>query len=81
MTTLCYIDRLLGYYKSIVEQSGKPDIKRRYRVIMALYVDDKKKTISQIMMEEQLKSRAVYNDINKAVIDLKNITQRRTPLK
>ncbi len=67
MIILEHIDKMLGFYKISCEQSGKSEELRRYRVIMAMYIDDKKKTAEEIAEEEFIDVRTVYKDIKAAV--------------
>lgn len=64
---LQHIDEMLRYYKAICEQSGKPEEMRRYRVIMAMYIDDERTTAQQIAEKENVENRTIYKDITNAV--------------
>lgn len=64
---LKHVDEMLRYYKIACEQSGKDEDVRRYRVIMAMYIDDPKMTAQQIAEKESIESRTVYKDITNAI--------------
>jgi hypothetical protein len=64
---LNHIDEMLRYYKIDCEQSGKDEELRRYRIIMAYYINDPKKNAEQIAEEEHIERRTLYKDINIAL--------------
>ncbi|MCD8308907.1 MAG: hypothetical protein LUD19_03550 [Clostridia bacterium] len=64
---LHHIEEMLRFYKISCEQSGKPEEMRRYRTIMAMYIDDEKKTAQQIAEKENVEDRTVYKDITAAI--------------
>lgn len=63
---LHHIDEMLKFYKISCEQSGKPEELRRYRVVMAMYIDDSKKTAQQIAEAEHVELGTVYKDLRNA---------------
>lgn len=64
---LNHIDEMLRYYKISCEESGKPEEMRRYRVIMAAYINDERKSYDQIAEDEHVEKRTIYKDINIAI--------------
>ena len=68
-----HIDQALRYYRIDCQESGKPEHMRRYRVIMAMYINDEKKTASQIAEEEHIEETTVYKDIRKAINPLSTL--------
>jgi len=64
---LHHIEEMLNFYRISCEQSGKPEEMRRYRVIMAMYIDDQKLTAQQIAENECIENRTIYKDITNAV--------------
>ena len=64
---LHHIEEMLNFYRISCEQSGKPEEMRRYRVIMAMYIDDQKITAQQIAENECIENRTIYKDITNAV--------------
>lgn len=64
---LNHIDEMLRYYKIDCEQSGKDEELRRYRIIMAYYINDPKKNAEEIAEEEHIERRTLYKDINIAL--------------
>ena len=62
-----HIDEMLKYYRIACEQSGREDEMRCYRIIMATYIDDDKKTAEEIAETENIERRTVYKNINTAI--------------
>ena len=64
---LNHVEDMLRYYRIACEQSGKEEEMRRYRVIMAMYIDDDKMTAQDIAEKENIEGRTVYKDITNAI--------------
>jgi len=64
---LRHIEEMLRYYRINCEQSGKAEELRRYRVIMATYINDEKKSAEEIATDENIERRTIYKDINMAI--------------
>jgi len=64
---LNHIDEMLRYYKIDCEQSGKDEELRRYRIIMAYYINEQRKSAEQIAEDEHIERRTLYKDINMAL--------------
>ena len=64
---LTHVEEMLRYYRIACEQSGKEEEMRRYRVIMAMYIDDDKMTAQDIAEKENIEGRTVYKDITNAI--------------
>lgn len=64
---LRHIDEMLKYYRIACEQSGREDEMRCYRIIMATYIDEERKTAEEIAEEENIERRTVYKNINTAI--------------
>lgn len=64
---LNHVEEMLRYYRIACKQSNKDEELRRYRVIMAMYIDDKKKTANEIAEKENIEVRTVYKDISNAI--------------
>ena len=64
---LNHVEEMLRYYRIACEQSGKDEELRRYRVIMAMYIDDDKMTAQEIAEKENIEARTVYKDITNAI--------------
>lgn len=62
-----HISDMLDLYKVYCQQSNKPEDMRRFRVVMAMYVDKTPYTISQIAGLEGIDERTVYKDIDAAI--------------
>lgn len=64
---LNHVEEMLRYYRIACEQSGKAEEMRRYRTVMAMYIDDDKKTAQQIAEKENVELGTIYKDLNKAI--------------
>jgi hypothetical protein len=64
---LRHIDEMLRYYKIDCEQSGKDEELRRYRIIVAYYINEQRKSAEQIAEDEHIERRTLYKDINMAL--------------
>lgn len=64
---LRHVEEMLKYYRIACEESGREDEMRCYRIIMATYVDDEKKTAEEIAEIENIERRTVYKNINTAM--------------
>jgi len=64
---LNHIDEMLRYYKIDCEQSGKDEELRRYRIIVAYYINKQRKSAEQIAEDEHIERRTLYKDINMAL--------------
>lgn len=64
---LHHVDEMLRYYRISCEQSSKDEDMRRYRVIMATYIDEPKISAPEIAEKENIEVRTVYKDINSAI--------------
>lgn len=62
-----HIDEMLRFYRISCEQSGKPEEMRRYRVIMAMYIDEARRSAEEIAEAEDIEPRTIYKDISSAV--------------
>lgn len=67
---LQHIDQMLRYYRIDCEQGGRDEDLRRYRVLMATYIDPERKTAQEIADAEHIDKRTVYRDIKEAVAAL-----------
>ncbi|AUM64304.1 hypothetical protein C0R09_07030 [Brevibacillus laterosporus] len=62
-----FMQRMLDVYMFMCEQSKLTEEKRRYQVIHALYLSDKKMTAKEIAKCHKIESRTVYRDVTEAV--------------
>jgi len=67
MIIMRHIDEMLKYYRIACEQSGREDEMRCYRIIMATYINDERKTAEEIAEAENIERRTVYKNINAAI--------------
>mgnify|MGYP000993588191 CR=1 FL=1 len=64
---LRHIDEMLNYYRIACEESGKEEDMRCYRIIMATYINEEKKSAEEIAEMENVERRTVYKNINMAI--------------
>lgn len=57
------MERALSYVKREIEASGSEEMERKYRVVMAMYVDKKRLTPKEIAEKENINERTVYKDV------------------
>lgn len=64
---LQHIDKMLDFFRISCEQSKDPVEMRRYNTIMAMYINDDKKTAPEIGAILGVEWRTVYKDVNYAI--------------
>jgi hypothetical protein len=64
---LRHIDEMMKYYRISCEESKREDELRCYRIIMATYIDDDKKSAEEIAELENIERRTVFKNINAAM--------------
>lgn len=57
------IDRAIELYRAEAERSASEEFKRRYREVMARYIDEEEKSIAEIAKAEGITEKTVYKDI------------------
>lgn len=57
------MERALSYVKKEIEAGGSEEMSRKYRVVMAMYVDKKRLTPKEIAEKESINERTVYKDV------------------
>lgn len=57
------MERALSYVKKEIEASGSEEMERKYRVVMAMYIDKKRLTPKEIAKKESINERTVYKDV------------------
>lgn len=67
---MTHVNSMLTVYRKNCEGSQVPELVRRYRVVMAVYVAPERKSIEQIAEEECCDIATVYRDKKKALEDL-----------
>lgn len=67
MIILRHIDQMLRYYRIDCEESGIPEAMRRYREIMALYIEEPRRSATEIGAQEQVATRTVWKDVRAAI--------------
>lgn len=67
-TLLRHVERMLDLYLHICEETGREDHMRRYRTIMAVYIDgDSSPDVETVAAAGHVDRRTVYKDIDAAV--------------
>ncbi len=66
-TVMRHIDKMLDLYSVYCSQSLKPEEKRHYRVVKALYIDYPQLSVCEIAEREGIVERTVYKDVDAAV--------------
>lgn len=61
-----YIDQMIQVYRTLAEQSKKPEELRRFQIMYDLYIADEEKTVEELSECHNIDKRSVYRDINKA---------------
>lgn len=61
-----FMQRMLNVYRIMCEESNNPEEKRRYQVIYAMYISDKKMTAEEIAKSHFIDRSTVFRDVNKA---------------
>lgn len=61
-----HMQKMLESYELSCQHFGKPEDRRRYRVIKAMYIDQKKLTIDEIADMENIDKSTAYRDIESA---------------
>lgn len=72
-TVIGHIETMLSVYKSKCESSPKEEVKRRWRVLDAMYLAEEASTPEVIAEAERISDRMVYRDIEAAVRDISNL--------
>ena len=57
------IERAMGLYKAEADRSKSEEFRRRYREVMAKYIDEQEKTVAEIAEEEGITEKTVYKDL------------------
>lgn len=72
-TVIGHIETMLSVYKSKCKSSPKEEVKRRWRVLDAMYLAEEASTPEVIAEAEHISDRMVYRDIEAAVRDISNL--------
>lgn len=67
---MTHVNRMLDIYAIMCERSDREDDKRHYRILRAMYLDEKPTTAQDIADLEHIDKRTVYRDIDAAATDL-----------
>lgn len=65
-----FINKMLVIYKTMCEQTGKPEDIRRYETVYKMYIAEVKMTAEEISEMHNTAVRTTFNDIEKASKDL-----------
>lgn len=63
---MTHVNRMLEVYGIMCERSNREDDKRHYRILRAMYIDEKPTTAQAISEIEHIDKRTVYKDIDAA---------------
>lgn len=66
-TIMRHIDNMIALYSAYCSQSLKPEEKRHYRVVRALYIDFPPLSVYEIAEREGIAERTVYKDVDAAI--------------
>lgn len=72
-TVIGHIETMLAVYQTKCETSPKDEVKRRWRVLDAMYLAEEASTPEVIAEAEHISDRMVYRDIEAAVRDISNL--------
>jgi hypothetical protein len=64
--TVNHMDKMLDSYRYSCEKYGKEEDRRRYRIIMELYIYPDKKSVDEVAQMEHIDRSTVYRDIDMA---------------
>lgn len=67
---LRHIDKMMEYYRIDCDQNGTEEATRRYKVVMASYIDEPKLSPQEIAETFGIERRTIYRDINIAMKQL-----------
>lgn len=62
-----HIEKMLALYQNYCFTSGKPEDERRWRVIDGLYIQSRRKSISELAAQEFVSERQIYDDRANAI--------------
>lgn len=60
------IERAIELLKEDCSRPGTPELMRKYRVIVALYIQDEKMSVEELAEQENVVERTIYNDASDA---------------
>lgn len=72
-TVLGHIDTMLELYKNKCLSSERDDVRRRWRVLEAMYLTDNVGSAEDIAEAEHINTRTVFKDLNVAIADLSGL--------
>lgn len=62
-----FVQKMIGVYQAMCETSGQQEELRRYHIIHAMYISEKKQTVEELAEFHKIEPRTVYNDVKNAV--------------
>lgn len=68
-----FVDKMIGIYKIMCDQSDKEEDKRIYQSVYFLYISDKKQSAKIIAERHNTDPRTVYKDVEKACKTLSSL--------
>lgn len=67
---MAHVNKMLGIYEIMCNESDNNENKRRWRVLKNLYLSDSNLSAEQIATLESIDKRTVYKDIDACITDL-----------
>ena len=68
-----HVDEMLSVFQRRCEKSHKPEAKRRWRILYAMYLSEDQQTAQEIADRENICERTLYQDIDLACEDLTSL--------
>lgn len=72
-TVMGHINTMLDVYKKRCTESDREDVKRRWRVLEAMYLSEEVSTAEEIAEREYINVRTIFKDLNAAVAELSGL--------
>ena len=63
---MTHIRDMLALYETYCQKSARPEDRRRYRVVYAMYIADEQKSTHEVAQQEGIDDRTVYKDVDAA---------------
>lgn len=67
---MAHVNRMLDIYKVMCRESSRPEDKRHWRILYAMYISEKGTTAGALAEKEHIDKRTVYKDIDICITDL-----------
>ncbi|MCD7891587.1 MAG: hypothetical protein LUG26_07580 [Ruminococcus sp.] len=67
---MAHVNKMLDIYEIMCEQSDRPEDKRHWRILNALYIEENGTSAGALAEREHIDKRTVYKDIDVCIADL-----------